>query len=626
MSNNEPIKVEGVKDAFKEGATPSDSDYARLIDLAAVGGEALGATKDDALTLNPGAGLEMSGGKLAVKAGQGVLVNEADGVAVDVDKTTIKVTDKNKLTISLSDKNSGLDAVGGLHVNTGAGLVAGEKGLEIALEKSSGLSTKTGKLSVAVVEKASGLEFDSDTGALKVKLNTKKKNYIEPSDDGLAISAEGVKAIKEALKEVSTGALTRAKGQTLSGFKVDETPDDEVEKEIAGALNEAYKGGRDPKQARSALELALKSFRESKKFAGSLSFSQFKNDTLLYSADGAAFSKDSLVVFSPEKLSGDKASSDSVSSWVNEVYAVVGVVDADGKPNSSGGYYTKNALMVLVGSDGTGVSDFGAGLGSWNLAEGKWVAVGDAWTNTLPPDPLYMRQGMDNLSGLKTVAPGLKLDERCFEPEHPEMASFFKEVLAETIMSVKAVVDEKIVKAKYSAGDYKGGWEELMAQVMFGMYDDCAKKIAAAFKEQLGLSIDDVGAGSNMGDVQRFIAAVIKKYCESLRGEYPVVGGDTLTARAITDAVNAAYNAGRGEVDTLRASIKTRLRALTDSTFTNDWFSDSRIGVKVSAGRGIMFAEELGAKIRSEGGYWEIGEGKTDDLQDRIQKLMKFEP
>ncbi|MGP2927038.1 hypothetical protein ACTVKR_23935 [Serratia bockelmannii] len=44
MADPNSVSVEALKSAFKEGATPNEEDYHALIELAVVGGKALGVT------------------------------------------------------------------------------------------------------------------------------------------------------------------------------------------------------------------------------------------------------------------------------------------------------------------------------------------------------------------------------------------------------------------------------------------------------------------------------------------------------------------------------------------------------------------------------------------------------
>ncbi|HEJ6984603.1 TPA: hypothetical protein SMF26_004713 [Serratia marcescens] len=237
---NKKINITELKNAFKEGAIPNEQDYGNLIDLAAVGGRVLGATEEDATALHLGDGLKYVDGKLAIlptPAG-GVLVNK-EGVSVKVDGNALAATEKG---VALKLHQNGGLAVddNGLHIKAGAGIKADKDGVTVALAPESGLTVEGNQLAVNLSQ-TSGLAFD-DKGALKVNVNTEEKNnYITSTDKGLAITAEGVTKIKEALKEVSLTALESAVKGTDSGANSDYKPNGEVEIQISQALVNAYK-------------------------------------------------------------------------------------------------------------------------------------------------------------------------------------------------------------------------------------------------------------------------------------------------------------------------------------------------------------------------------------------------
>ncbi|MCU7064900.1 hypothetical protein K7R09_24165 [Serratia ureilytica] len=238
MTNS--IKYSDVQNAFKEGATPNEDDYQKLITLARVGGLALGATDAAPTTLSPGVGLEIKDNKLAVKAAekQGLSVS-ANGVGVEADMTSVAVTGDG-LEVMLK-KDGGLSKEGGLHVVAGPGLKTDDKGLQIALAKNSGLAT-AGGLAVAADGKA-GLEINKEN-KLAVRLSQKNK-FLEAKDDGLAINDDGIKSIRDTLKAVSIEALNQAVVGTDHGAMKDTHKPEEgsVEARIATALNEAYNAG-----------------------------------------------------------------------------------------------------------------------------------------------------------------------------------------------------------------------------------------------------------------------------------------------------------------------------------------------------------------------------------------------
>ncbi|ALL39855.1 hypothetical protein B9T65_05730 [Serratia marcescens] len=237
---NKKINITELKNAFKEGAIPNEQDYGNLIDLAAVGGKVLGATEEDATALHLGDGLKYVDGKLAIlptPAG-GVLVNK-EGVSVKVDGNALATTERGVALRLHQDSGLAVDD-NGLHIKTGAGLKTDKDGVTVALVPKSGLTVEGNKLAVNLSQ-TSGLAFD-EKGALKVNVNTEaKNNYITSTDKGLAITAEGVTKIKEALKEVSLTALERAVRGTDSGAKDNDKANGEVETQISQALVNAYK-------------------------------------------------------------------------------------------------------------------------------------------------------------------------------------------------------------------------------------------------------------------------------------------------------------------------------------------------------------------------------------------------
>lgn len=252
MNEKTYIDINRLKEYFKEGATPNEQDYGNLIDLASVGSKALGAAATDATTPVPGSGLEAPGGKLAVKAGRGVLA-DGNGVAVKVDDKTLSVTKDNALALKLKPEG-GLEAADaiGLHIKAGTGLKADEKGLSVILDSKGGLKTDNNMLAVAVDGAASGLTFDIK-GALKVHLAASGENYLTTDAKGLAITKTGIEKIKAMLEAESTAALQKAVELTDHGEHPDTASGGAVETAIAGALNTAYTKGYEKKHTQNQL-------------------------------------------------------------------------------------------------------------------------------------------------------------------------------------------------------------------------------------------------------------------------------------------------------------------------------------------------------------------------------------
>ncbi|MEA0988980.1 hypothetical protein U6010_11060 [Pseudomonas aeruginosa] len=382
----ETISVEKVKEAFKAGATPSDTDYSKLIDLATVGCKAVGASTEDVTTVNPGVGLAVVQGALTVKQGVGVSVG-SDGVAISYDKDHLEITEKKELGIKLKEKG-GLSKDGGLHVAAGAGLTVDKgNGLELNLAEKSGLTTASSKLGVAVDENRSGLEFDGSNG-LRVKLQPENESYIERGAQGLAITGAGIERVKGALKDASINALGKAVTNTSSGFKEDESVGKEpVEQAIAKALNEAYAGGWNLKQAYVELKRILYDLRTSQEkfFVKDSVISLSSEATYLDFYSRNAEGSDGKYKYGDGCLAAAMVGANGVASWVDVggnvtnfergVYAIVGRIDKDGIPAKDGGYYTQHALMVVAADNADmPTKKIGAVLGHWDF-----LATNDQW-------------------------------------------------------------------------------------------------------------------------------------------------------------------------------------------------------------------------------------------------------
>ncbi|MEA0988979.1 hypothetical protein U6010_11055 [Pseudomonas aeruginosa] len=396
--------VKELKDTFKQGGTPESDKYGRLIDLAGIGSKALGAHPEDATKPVPGIGLEVdSGGKLAVKAGEGVRVG-SDGVTVKVDDSTVTFKE-NRLTVALKN-GSGLEAKGGVHVAAGPGVTATKTAkLAINLAENSGLVPVGGKLAASLAKDRPGVELGGGN-ELKVKLASTGENYIEESADGLAVSDDGVNKIKGALKEVSLDALARAKKSTLAGFKVDAAPDGEVETKIAAALNDAYAEGWRFRQAFDSLAKAVNDFRQgrSKELYLKDSVISLSSEAMyldFYSRDAAdggdndhKFTKDSLIALTvDEKGVGHlvELQDGNVSNFDRGLWAIVGQIDKNGRPTKDGGYYTQHALMVVAAKNCEKISKcIGAVLGHWDLLadNNDWEKPEGAWSPKPTFDPI----------------------------------------------------------------------------------------------------------------------------------------------------------------------------------------------------------------------------------------------
>lgn len=234
----EAFNINAVREAFKQGATPSEVDYGRLIELAWVGARALGAKDSNVLSPNPGNGLEIVDNKLCVKAGNGLAIKDR-ALVLSLDNKSLVLDNNNALAINI-DPKGGLDKEGGLHVLAGPGLITNAQGLGINLATNkSGLNTDDNGLSVAIGD-SSGLEFDKKSGALQVKLDT-AKNYITHGADGLCLNDDGIAAMKKAMGDLTSAALTKMQTATENGSKAYvEKEFTSLEKSIGDALIGAY--------------------------------------------------------------------------------------------------------------------------------------------------------------------------------------------------------------------------------------------------------------------------------------------------------------------------------------------------------------------------------------------------
>lgn len=327
----------------------------------------------------------MAAGKLAVKVKKDAGVTlDGDGVAVKGDGKTVTVTAAG---VGIKVKaNGGLESnTEGLHVKAGPGLKTDKSGLEIKLAEKGALKADNDGLAVQVAAGA-GLEIDATTG-LKVKLKAGKDNYIESTDAGLAITPQGIDAIKTALKSVSLEALDAAVKGTSHGYKLDSNNPaaGDVEAKIAEQLNAAYAEGWQLTQPRDALFNALKAFRETNKDKiykeGQIAPSAVPGKSGLYAQGGLEYVAGTVSGIRV----GPTGRTEDVVPWAKNndgVYALVGTIDKTGKPDGQGGHFTGIALMVTQFGGNVTV------MGHWHLtsdadwtdpqANGGWTSV-PAW-------------------------------------------------------------------------------------------------------------------------------------------------------------------------------------------------------------------------------------------------------
>ncbi|MDH0342430.1 hypothetical protein [Chromobacterium haemolyticum] len=198
MADSNSKSVRALKNKFIAGATPSETDYQALIDLADIGRQAVGANLEDFATATPGAGLKLVAGALSLKPKEedSGLKATVDGVAVDVGDGLVVDPKSKKLTLNL-DANSALDAQSGpLKLKTGDGFVPNSSTLTLKLADKSGLalsSEANGKgLQVLYDKDKSGLERDGS--ALKVKVDSA---MFEIGKEGLKLTADHLTKLEE---------------------------------------------------------------------------------------------------------------------------------------------------------------------------------------------------------------------------------------------------------------------------------------------------------------------------------------------------------------------------------------------------------------------------------------------
>lgn len=184
-----------LKREFVTGATPNETHYHDLIELADIGRKAIGLSEEEGAA-EPGNGLDWnpSNRKLSVKLkpdSSGLLVNP-EGLAV---KPGIGVQlAENKVTIAVKAE-SALSTEGGLCVKTGNGVTIGDNSLKLHVDTDKGLSTNGGMLNV---------KFDTNT--LKVAGNQQlsinyDETYFTEQKGNLSLNEDHIERVKKALAE-----------------------------------------------------------------------------------------------------------------------------------------------------------------------------------------------------------------------------------------------------------------------------------------------------------------------------------------------------------------------------------------------------------------------------------------
>ncbi|WP_141668124.1 MULTISPECIES: hypothetical protein [unclassified Burkholderia] len=606
----ETINVADLRNKFNAGATPSEDDYQNLISLAAVGSRALGADQNNATEPKPGNGLTLDAdSKLAVKEGTGIQVN-ADGVAVKVDNATVKVDETSKaLAVKLKTDTSGLDTTGGLHVKTGPGVTVGSSGLTIARADKSGLSVANNKLSVDIASTKSGLDFN-ESGALVVKVDPAEGNFIEKKDGGLAINADGIKAIGDFLKNVSIKALDAADKNTSHGFKkdVDEKAQDHksIEYQISEKLNVAYAEGWNLQQAMRQLAALLKEFKKNNenKFVKNsvISLSGFDVYLNLYARGGAPYTK--------KQLKMACVGADGRAAWVESVqdqniqnidsgiYAVVGIVSEKGFPDERGEHYTQQAVMVVAGKADKTDERVMAVVGGWDF-NGDWGRDVGAWhyTPTIDPCPAYnVDRGVLDVSGVD-------IDE--FKWGDLVKSEYVKnnlsDALVQTIASTDGIVKTNIEKKAYDGSDYGREWRQKLGKHAYDWYDEAGKKALAALRgetQEKG-ALDYFTSAHTGEDAQQSIASAVKAMVSKLVevGYAKWSNPDSKwsnTQKTIASALVDAYKAGSSghtHSDEEYNDLKNEFdKFKIDHNYTNEQYDKAR-GDGVKDGRAAVLAD-----------------------------------
>lgn len=407
-------KASELKKKFVTGATPTETDYHALINLADVGRKAVGVPEGGGRpTAGNGLNYNSDDGRLSVKLKKesGLTASSTGlevkpGAGIQLEDNTVKLAIKAKSALSTDG--------GALHVKAGNGMI--EQGGQLALNvnESQGLSTENGKLQVNFDPNTSGLK--ADDGPLAVKYD---ETYFTVNKD------KGVTLLPDYIEELGSkysDALKKAVSGTSNGFKKNTNEkSSELENKISEALNNAYGEGRDPMQALMELAKFFKNFREEnkQKLKGSIALSPKAGDTCLYGDNVEEFGKSSLYIVDPYKREGE-ASNEQIIEWDPGLYGVYGLTNKDGKPWCGDGKeegeqrWTENALMVLVGKKG----NFAAVLGRWDLAsdDDQWKSdIGDF--SPIPTlDPKQYQDGFGQGNTKPTELQGIVADGiQCLE-------------------------------------------------------------------------------------------------------------------------------------------------------------------------------------------------------------------
>ncbi|MCW7760599.1 tail fiber protein [Photorhabdus luminescens] len=213
-----------LKNRFKEGSIPLQTDYSDLIDIADIGRRAMGKAPDQ--TDNPNSGLELNNNSgLLVKTNPtgGISVN-SNGIAVACwDKGGITVTDGSGLYLKLAGGNSGngWSGVSGLSLGSDGVKIKANNGINV---DSSGVSVKA-KANGAIAVDNEGVAVKCwDKGGIRVTDSDGIYLKLEGGDthgssgaSGLSLSDAGVKVkAGNGINVDGNGVAVKAKDNTIN--------------------------------------------------------------------------------------------------------------------------------------------------------------------------------------------------------------------------------------------------------------------------------------------------------------------------------------------------------------------------------------------------------------------------
>ncbi|MCC8420895.1 hypothetical protein [Photorhabdus thracensis] len=199
-----------LKNRFKEGSIPLQTDYSDLIDIADIGRRAVGKAPDQ--TDNPNSGLELDNNH-----GLSVKTNPTGGISVDSSGIAVKcwpsggitVTDGSGLYLKLAGGNTG-NGWSGV-----SGLSLGSDGVKI--KANNGINVDGSGVAVKIKDKS----LLTDAGGLAV--NTGRGLWINndklevDNHDGIEIVNEGVKVkAGNGINVDSNGVAVKAKDNTIN--------------------------------------------------------------------------------------------------------------------------------------------------------------------------------------------------------------------------------------------------------------------------------------------------------------------------------------------------------------------------------------------------------------------------